>query len=436
MASAASRRCAATRGRGPRRPAASGPRTRRRWREELRERLRDSVRAHLVADVPVGVLLSGGVDSSALAALAARESSDRVSTFSIGFEERAFNELDHARLVAERYGTDHHELVVRPDAVELLPQLARGVRRAVRRLVGDADVPGLRARRRHVKVALSGEGGDELFGGYNTYVADTLAPRIGPRRVGAAAAGRARCRAPPAKVSFDYKAKRFARAAHLPPLERHHAWKEIFSPEARAELLDGRRGARRPARRLPRPLRRDRRRGGARAAAGRRHRDLPGRRHAREDRPREHGALARGAGAVLRPGGRRARARAAAPDEGARPREEAAPAPGGLDAAAARDRARAASGASRSRPRPGCAASCSRSRATCCRRDACARRASSTRRPSPRLLDDHVARREDISRQLWGLLMFSLWHERYGVGRRSPPRRTAARRTANCERRH
>src|SRR5206468_5925896 len=80
--------------------------------EELRERLRDSVRAHLVADVPVGVLLSGGVDSSVLAALAALEGSGRVKTFTIGFEERYFDERGAARLVAERYDTDHHELVL------------------------------------------------------------------------------------------------------------------------------------------------------------------------------------------------------------------------------------------------------------------------------------------------------------------------------------
>ena len=210
--------------------------------EELRERLRDSVRAHLVSDVPVGVLLSGGIDSSALAALAARESSYRVSTFSIGFEERAFNELDQARLVAEQYGTDHHELIVRPDAVELLPRLAQ----AFDEPFADSSalptylVSELAAGT--VKVALSGEGGDELFGGYHTYVADNLAPRFG--RV--ASALRPLVDALPSssgRVSFDYKAKRFARSAHLPPLERHHGWKEIFSPEARAQLLDGRRGA-------------------------------------------------------------------------------------------------------------------------------------------------------------------------------------------------
>src|SRR4029450_701872 len=80
--------------------------------EELRARLRDSVRAHLVSDVPVGVLMSGGVDSCTLAALAAGEASEPVRTFSIGFEEASYNELDDARLVAERYGTVHRELVL------------------------------------------------------------------------------------------------------------------------------------------------------------------------------------------------------------------------------------------------------------------------------------------------------------------------------------
>src|SRR3954451_2205701 len=88
--------------------------------EELRARLRDSVRAHLLADVPVGVLLSGGVDSAVLAALAAQETAEAVHTFTIGFEERSFNERADARLVAERYATDHHELLVRPETQLLL----------------------------------------------------------------------------------------------------------------------------------------------------------------------------------------------------------------------------------------------------------------------------------------------------------------------------
>lgn len=203
--------------------------------EELRARLRDSVRAHLVADVPVGVLLSGGVDSSALAALAAEESGARVQTFSIGFEEREFNELELARLVAERYDTDHHELIVRPDAAELLPRLAEVFDEP---LADSSALPTYLVSElasQHVKVALSGEGGDELFGGYYTYVADLMAPRLAPL----AALARPLVERLPSgsgKVSFDYKAKRFVRGARLAPLERHHAWKEIFSPDARAEL--------------------------------------------------------------------------------------------------------------------------------------------------------------------------------------------------------
>jgi asparagine synthase (glutamine-hydrolysing) len=205
---------------------------------ELRARLRDSVRAHLVADVPVGVLLSGGVDSSALAALAAEHG--RVATFSIGFAEKAFSELELAGTIARRYGTDHHELVVRPDAAELLPRIAAAFDEPF------ADSSALptwlvsELASQHVKVALSGEGGDELFGGYETYVADRLAARAG---------GAARLLSPLAerlpsgsgRVPLDYRLKRFTRAAHLPPLERHHGWKEIFSAEARAELLRPRR---------------------------------------------------------------------------------------------------------------------------------------------------------------------------------------------------
>ena len=204
--------------------------------EELRARLRDSVRAHLVSDVPVGVLLSGGVDSSLLAALAAEELSEPLRTFSIGFEEKSFNELRDVRLVVERYGTRHRELVLRPDAALLLPALADAFDEPF------ADSSALptylvsQLAAEDVKVALSGEGGDELFGGYYTYAADLLAERFG---------GLAQLAAPlveripssSRRASFDYRAKRFVRAAHLAPLERHHGWKEIFSPDARAELL-------------------------------------------------------------------------------------------------------------------------------------------------------------------------------------------------------
>src|SRR3954451_15055818 len=209
--------------------------------EELRGRMRDSVRAHLVSDVPVGVLLSGGVDSCLLAALAAEETGEPLRTFSIGFEERSFDELADARLVAEQYGTTHRELVLKPDAALLLPALADAFDEP---FADSSSLPTYLVSRlaaEDVKVALSGEGGDELFGGYYTYAADLLAERWG----GLAAPLRPLVERLPTstrRASLDYRAKRFVRAAHLPPLERHHGWKEIFSPDMRAELT-GRRSA-------------------------------------------------------------------------------------------------------------------------------------------------------------------------------------------------
>jgi asparagine synthase (glutamine-hydrolysing) len=203
---------------------------------ELLERMRDSVRAHLVSDVPVGVLLSGGIDSSTLTALAARETGAGLKTFSIGFEERSFDELRTARLVARQYGTEHHELVVRPDAAAVLPRLAKTFDEPF----GDSSalptylVCELAAT--HLKVVLSGEGADEMFGGYYTYVADLMAPRLAPL-TRLARPFVERLPSSEKRTSFDYKAKRFVRGAQLPPLERHHAWKEIFSNEARHELL-------------------------------------------------------------------------------------------------------------------------------------------------------------------------------------------------------
>jgi asparagine synthase (glutamine-hydrolysing) len=203
---------------------------------ELAGRLRDSVRAHLVSDVPVGVWLSGGVDSGLLAALAAQESGERLRTFSIGFHERSFDELDRARLVAGRLGADHHEAILGPDDAATLPLIAAAFDEPYADSSALPTYAVARLTRAHVKVALSGEGGDELFGGYHTYAADLLAPRLS----GVARLARPLVERVPSssrRVSLDYRARRFVRAAGLPPLERHHGWKEILSTALRAQLL-------------------------------------------------------------------------------------------------------------------------------------------------------------------------------------------------------
>lgn len=150
--------------------------------EETRARLRaalvDSVRSHLVSDVPVGAFLSGGIDSSALVALMSEASSEPVRTFSIGFADQRYSELDQARTVARGYATDHHELVVEPETVDMLPRLVSHFDEPF------ADPSALptyhvsRLARQHVKVVLSGDGGDELFIGYTLFQGLRLAQRL------------------------------------------------------------------------------------------------------------------------------------------------------------------------------------------------------------------------------------------------------------------
>ena len=141
----------------------------------LLEVLTEAVRLRMVADVPVGALLSGGVDSSMIVALMSRLSDRPIKTFSIGFDDRRFNELPHARKVARHCGAEHEELVVRPDALEVLPTLVRHYGEPYADSSAIPTFQVARLTRQHVTVALSGDGGDECFAGYERYLADRLA---------------------------------------------------------------------------------------------------------------------------------------------------------------------------------------------------------------------------------------------------------------------
>jgi len=145
--------------------------------ERIRAGLRSSVKRRLVSDVPMGAFLSGGIDSAAVVATMA-ELAGQVKTFSIGFEHEGYNELPHARQVAQQFGTDHYETVVKADAVEMLPKM---VRHYGEPFGGSSALPSFylaEMASNHVTVALNGDGGDECFGGYPRYVINALAGRL------------------------------------------------------------------------------------------------------------------------------------------------------------------------------------------------------------------------------------------------------------------
>src|SRR5580692_4391523 len=138
-------------------------------REQLRDTFDEAVRMRLISDVPLGAFLSGGIDSSSVVASMALQTKEPVKTFSIGFEEADFNELPLAALVAQKYRTDHHEMIVRPDSVDLVSKL---VRHFDEPFADSSAIPTYLVSEfaaQHVKVVLTGDGGDELFGGYQSF---------------------------------------------------------------------------------------------------------------------------------------------------------------------------------------------------------------------------------------------------------------------------
>jgi asparagine synthase (glutamine-hydrolysing) len=201
--------------------------------DELLRRLDGAVARRLVADVPVGIFLSGGIDSTAVAALAARHRRP-LATFAIGFEEGSFDESGFARLAADRVGSDHHlerlsgraclDLV--PEAVEILDEP----------FADPSILPTLllsRFVRRHVTVALAGDGGDELFAGYDTFLAHgpaAWAARLPRAALAVAAALVARLPSSATNMSLDFRVKQFLRGLEVPPSLRHQAWIGSFAP--------------------------------------------------------------------------------------------------------------------------------------------------------------------------------------------------------------
>jgi len=207
---------------------------------DVRHLMRESVRRQLRSDVPLGVFLSGGLDSTALVAFMSELLDRPVRTFSIGFRERSYNELPDARLVARAFGTEHHELVVEPDLVDLIPKLVLHFDEPYADYSAIPTYLVSEMARRDVTVALSGDGGDELFAGYQTHYAYRVARwyRLLPRPVrdGLIAPLVRALPTSTARISFDYMAKRFVTGAHLPFQRGHYWWKVILDEEEKGAL--------------------------------------------------------------------------------------------------------------------------------------------------------------------------------------------------------
>ena len=210
--------------------------------EHLRELMADAVRMRLVSDVPLGVLLSGGVDSSSVAAFAVRASNEPVKTFSISFAEASFDESAYARGVAKFLGTDHHEERL---SANLAANLVSEIGAWMDEPFSDPSlVPTYllsRFTRKHVTVALGGDGGDELFAGYPMYAGLRWGEFYKwlplPLRQRVVEPIVRRLPVKTKNLSFDYKALRFVTGAKYDTVARHHVWFGSFTPEEQTQLL-------------------------------------------------------------------------------------------------------------------------------------------------------------------------------------------------------
>jgi asparagine synthase (glutamine-hydrolysing) len=208
----------------------------------LIELLEDSVRLRMISDVPLGIFLSGGVDSSAILAMMSRHSSMPIKTFSIGFDDDSYNELKHARLVAKMFNTDHHEEIIKPDVVKWIENLIYFLDEPL----GDTSIfPTYlvsRLARKDVKVVLSGDGGDEIFAGYETYIAnkvDRIYSRI-PKFLMEDLVKKTIKILPPSskKKGILNKTKRFLEGSTLPEHMQHVRWMIYLSEEEKRVLYN------------------------------------------------------------------------------------------------------------------------------------------------------------------------------------------------------
>jgi asparagine synthase (glutamine-hydrolysing) len=228
-------------------PALVDPlRSEREWSDAVRARIEEAVRMQMVSDVPIGAFLSGGIDSSSVVAFMARHSAQPVRTYAIGFSggaaEQYYNELPYARRIAERFGTEHHEIIVRPDVSALLPGLLWHLDEPIADSAFVTTYLVSQFARREVTVILSGVGGDELFGGYRRYLGNHYQERfrrlpLWLRHTLAATAQHLPSDRHSGLLNASRLARSFLSSAGLPFEARYRAYVEVFSAAERQRLL-------------------------------------------------------------------------------------------------------------------------------------------------------------------------------------------------------
>ena len=208
--------------------------------EETLGILREATKMRLISEVPLGAFLSGGVDSSIVVALMAEASEKPVKTFSIGFEEQDFSELKYARQVARHIGAEHHEFIIKPDILEILPTLVEHYGEPYADPSAIATYCVARETRKHVTVALNGDGGDESFAGYERYFAMRLAEKYHhlPKFVRENLIEKAVNFVPTSEIKRNRARdlKRFLKAASLPKVERYFRWVSPINHDSKENL--------------------------------------------------------------------------------------------------------------------------------------------------------------------------------------------------------
>jgi asparagine synthase (glutamine-hydrolysing) len=209
------------------------------WKRKILEKLEESVKLRMISDVPLGAFLSGGIDSSAIVGLMSNFSAKPVKTFSVGFQEKEYNELPFARIIAKKFQTDHNEIIIEPASIELIPEIIKAYEEPFADCSAFATYQLSKFTKNHVSVALTGDGGDENFGGYRRYSFFKLAQKLYPYKNFLSFANMlSRASSRIVNSDFLFKANYFSRLAEMNHQDQYFHIMYRFSSQIESMLSD------------------------------------------------------------------------------------------------------------------------------------------------------------------------------------------------------